>query len=222
MVKPKTPLGSVAVAGPSLWGEDPKKAESVTPVTDSVTDPQAPAGPADLTALRDDQRATAATVTVDEATLATWYEWQIGTSTAKRDRWHEAQAVNIERLRGPDDPNWARWYAGEVRATYWDEAVMLLEKRRHCLVCPTHGIEGLAETAPIADGLSLRGALTGEGAMAWTRYCVECAPLKSAAETAYEAHRAARMTTREESIARTARIRAENAARREDRARRTA
>lgn len=174
----------------------PKSARK-TPVAE-VRDPLAPPGYPDLAALKAEQRAQAEAVEVTAEQLAAWYAAQCAEEWQQAVRKRAALDINGARLTTAEDPRWRRWYLDRAVLEYRCATLEQLRVRGHVVVCPNHGIVGATiEAAPAwFEGLSLRGLLTGEGTLAWTRYCVDCAmsgPIQQAADVLWHNwHREAR------------------------------
>ena len=104
--------------------------------------------------------------------LDAMYREQVATAIDALARLTGVVERNKARLTSPDDPHWQEWYGQEAKRLYAEETVLLLNSRGHSLFCETHG----------PPGLSYRGLVTGEGPLAWSRPCLECAGPQIAAE----------------------------------------
>lgn len=139
-------------------------------------------------------RAWAAVLDIPDDVLAAWYGEQVVAVAIEASDTLGKLERNLAALERPDDPRWARWYLQEVRFEYLWRTLELLLCRGHVLACPSHGPMGItvavldhavfgavpAHAEPLTearawDALAARGALTGDGATTWSRYCLDCA-----------------------------------------------
>lgn len=140
-------------------------------------------------------RAWAAVLDIPDDVLAAWYGEQVVAVAIEASDTLGKLERNLAALERPDDPRWARWYLQEVRFEYLWRTLELLLCRGHVLACPSHGPMGITvdvgQYARIPwekagnsgpewdvrawDALAARGALTGDGATTWSRYCLDCA-----------------------------------------------
>lgn len=136
-----------------------------------------------LQAILDDQRRKAEAVQIDAATLAGWYVQQVEAVEAHVRRLTEAMRQLEPALTSPAEGPWEKYWLLDARYRYSADSrdgrfpgtLALLKERGHVLVCANHGIAGVGDLAEADyEGLSLRGIVTGEGALAWSRYCEKC------------------------------------------------
>lgn len=131
-----------------------------------------------LAAMQADARRRAEALDIEDATLAEWYALQLAAATAHRDALAGAHEANLDlatRQTWPrDDARWEKLWLVDARLRYAAYTVELLERRKHILVCPTHGVRGVDAEAADWRALADRGLLTGEGALSWYRYCERC------------------------------------------------
>lgn len=158
-------------------------------------DPLAPPGYPNLGALRAEERERAMrSCGIPAEVLDGWYAAQVDALVTAMDRLRAALDHNLTNMSGPRDPRWRDWWAGEAMWRYRWETFERLSRAGHVLVCPNDGIEGVDTGDADMAALAARGAATGEGGLAWQRYCVTCAktgPLRAAAAELYRAHKEA-------------------------------
>lgn len=70
------------------------------------------------------------------------------------------------------DPRWARYWLGEARARYVYETFELSVRYGHVVCCLNHGVPGVPESVPYAEGIAWYSTITG--GRLWLRYCLEC------------------------------------------------
>lgn len=132
-----------------------------------------------LRAMESAARRRAEAVPVDEETLAAWYPRQLAAARAHRDALAEAHMANLEQAEREawkrEDARWEQLWLLDARLRYSAYGVELLVRRQHVLSCPNHGVRGVEAEGVDWEGLADRGLLTGEGALAWRRYCERCA-----------------------------------------------
>ncbi len=127
--------------------------------------------------LFDEDRKRAEAVAVSEDQLAEWFFHQRMAIQAHIEALAGVFDRNLRRAeeeRWPDkDDRWKVLWKQDARLMYADNTAQALDRCKHILVCPNHGIKGIEADVDWA-GLASRGLLTGEGTMGWMRYCESC------------------------------------------------
>jgi hypothetical protein len=159
---------------PSLWDE----VLSTAPPTVVVDETHTYVARPDIAGIQREQLALAETAAhiTDEAMKACFYA-QFKAVSAESKRLEEWLKADEAREGWEESQAWHRTYQ---RAGYLSETLRLLVERHHVLICPNCGNGAPAGSDAFEEGpswweaISLRGLLTGEGALSWQRYCEPC------------------------------------------------
>lgn len=125
-----------------------------------------------LTPLLEGQKQQALMLDLTEERLAEMYQAQITAQRERVEKLAAALAANLESEGEKDAAWWRAYWHLDARYLHADTTLQRLEMVGHVLVCPNHPPAGL--TAEEGEALSLRGRVTGEGALSWRRYCEVC------------------------------------------------